>query len=369
MKNINIALLSPNKNAYSETFIQQHRYGLEGNVIFYFNGSIPVENDKGGKLLTVLKTLKYNCKRKLKLTHFTVQELALIESFRKQKIKVVVAEFGPTAVSVLNVCKHLQLPLIPVFHGYDASVIAVLEKYFNSYIEIFQYAYKIIAVSNAISQTLINMGCAKGKIVVTPCAPNDRFFDIMPKFKNPTFIGVGRFVDKKAPYYTILAFSKVLLAYPESKLILIGDGPLYNTCKNLVSFLKIEKNVELPGVITPEKLPKYFEEALAFVQHSVTSGNGDAEGTPVAVLEASAAALPIISTIHAGIPDVVIQNQTGFLVKEHDVEEMALKMIYLLQNYPLANEMGNAGRVNVKKHFSMKKHLGVINSIVKESLS
>ena len=70
---------------------------------------------------------------------------------------------------------------------------------------------------------------------------------------------------------------------------------------------------------------------LAFVQHSIIAANGDAEGTPVSILEAGAAGVPVISTKHAGIPDLVLDNITGFLVEEHDVEEMILKMIQLLK--------------------------------------
>tara|TARA_R110001583_G_scaffold162719_1_gene314997 strand:- start:52323 stop:53444 length:1122 start_codon:yes stop_codon:yes gene_type:complete len=364
----NIALISPSENAYSETFIQQHRNNLEGTIIFYFNGSLPKENDIEGELLNRVQSLFYKVLRKFKLTKFNANELALLKSFKKQKIHVVVAEYGTTAVAINNVCKYLKLPLIPIFHGYDASIKSVLENFKTRYQTLFEYASTVIAVSNKIAETLVNLGCDEQKIVVTPCAPDERFFEIIPNFKNPLFVGVGRFVDKKAPYYTILAFYKVLKQFPGAKLIIAGNGPLYNTCKNLINHLKVLDNVKLLGVITPKELTQYFKEALAFVQHSIIADNGDSEGTPVAVLEASAAGLPVISTFHAGIPDVIIDGKTGYLVNEHDVDEMASKMLLLLNDYDKAKRMGNYGKLNIKNHFSKKQHIDILNNIILETL-
>lgn len=367
---INIALISPNKDAYSETFIQQHRLNISGNIIFYFNGTLPQENDKEGYLkLSRIDKLKFKFKKKINLNYFKAKELALIKSFKKNKIQVVIAEYGLTAVSVCKVCEYLKLPLIPIFHGYDASIKSILEKYKTSYQEVFRIAYKVIAVSNKISKTLISLGCNKNKIIISPCAPDNRFFELNPNFKIPLFVGVGRFVDKKAPYYTILAFSKVLKKNSEAKLVIAGDGPLYNTCYNLIRHLGIEKNVDLPGVIDVSKVVEYYKEAIAYVQHSIVAINGDSEGTPVSILEASAAGLPVISTNHAGIPDVIIDNKTGFLVNEHDVDDMASKMLLLLNELEKAQSMGREGKSFVKKYFSKDIHIGILNKIINEALS
>ncbi|HEY9169354.1 MAG TPA: glycosyltransferase [Lutibacter sp.] len=361
---MNIALISPNKNAYSETFIQQHRANLDGTIIFYFNGGLPKENDIEGKLLKRFQSLIYKFIKKLKFTNLSINELALLKSFKKQKIQVVVAEYGTTAVSVLRVCEYLKLPLIPIFHGFDASITSILENNIEAYKNLFQYSHRIIAVSTKIAETLINLGCDPKKMVVTPCAPDDCFFEITPNFKTPLFIGVGRFVDKKAPYYTIFAFLGVLQKFPDAKLVIAGEGPLLNACKNVVKYLNILDNVEFPGVITQEKLIEYFKEALAFVQHSIVADDGDSEGTPVAILEASAAGLPVIATKHAGIQDVIIDTKTGFLVYEHDVDCMAEKMLLLLNDFSLAQSMGNEGRAFVKKQFSKDKHIGVLNNVI-----
>jgi len=92
------------------------------------------------------------------------------------------------------------------------------------------------------------------------------------------------------------------------------------------------------------------------------------EGTPVGVLEASAAGLPVVSTLHAGIPDVIINGVTGFLVKEHDVDGMAESMIKLLDEPAKAEEMGRKGSAFIKEYFMLDRHLNILADVVKGSV-
>ena len=111
------------------------------------------------------------------------------------------------------------------------------------------------------------------------------------------------------------------------------------------------------GVIKPEEFRGLLEVSLASVQHSITAANGDMEGTPLAVLEASIAGLPVISTIHAGIPDVINHEDTGLLSQEHDVAAMAANMLRLLDDVELAKKLGTRGKKNIFKNFSFKTHI------------
>jgi len=235
----------------------------------------------------------------------------------------------------------------------------------KQYQELFNYSKKIIAVSALMKKSLIDMGCPEGKIIHTPCAPNDLFLSLNPKFSEPkSFVAIGRFVNKKAPYYTILAFKKVVEKYPGVKLYFAGDGELLEVCKNIVSYFKLEKNIILLGIISPKEYANLLTKVLGFVQHSIKAEDGNMEGTPVSVLEASAAGIPVIATEHAGIPDVIINNETGLLVKEHDVDGMAEKIIYLIDNTNVAKAMGKKGKQRIKENFNMDKHLKLIRHAI-----
>ncbi|VXC16134.1 Glycosyltransferase involved in cell wall bisynthesis [Flavobacterium sp. 9R] len=358
-----IAMVSPSQNAYSETFIQAQKKGLDGMVFYYYGGGLPTHLEQYGKLLRRKFFLVYKIKRKLGFTHFNADELAFIDSLKKNKIQVVLAQYGTTANCIVKICEYLRIPLITHFHGYDASVNSVIENCDN-YKKVFDYSSSVIAVSISMSEKLIQLGCSKDKILYNTYGPDCSFANIVPEFIDSTFIALGRFVNKKAPYYTILAFKQVHSQFPDSRLIIGGTGELLEVCINLVRTLGLEDAVQLPGIMDRTQFVEYLSKGLAFVQHSVTAQNGDQEGTPLAVLEASAAGLPVVSTKHAGIPDVVIDGETGFIVQEHDVDTMAEKMILLLKNKELAVQLGKNGKERIKNEFSLHRHLNVIDDLI-----
>lgn len=362
-----IALISPAQNAFSETFIQAQKNGLKGRVFYYYGGSLPTHLEQQGKLLNPFIHRNNKIKKKLRLTSFNAGEEAFIFSLKRNKIQIVLAQYGTTANRIVAICKYLKIPLITHFHGYDASMFEVIRKCDN-YQEVFQYSSSIIAVSLLMKRNLIVLGCPEEKITYNPYGPASSFLKIKPQYSKPSFIALGRFVDKKAPYYTILAFNKVVKKHPNAKLILGGNGPLFEVCFNMVKYFKMEGNVTFPGVLTSEQFADYLSTSLAFVQHSVTAISGDQEGTPVAVLEASAAGLPVISTNHAGIPDVILDSETGFLVNEHDVDAMAEKMLLVLGDIELAKRMGLKGKQRIQEKFNLERYLQSLDDLVECSL-
>tara|TARA_R100001369_G_scaffold87750_1_gene123529 strand:- start:5535 stop:6644 length:1110 start_codon:yes stop_codon:yes gene_type:complete len=363
---MNIAIFTPNQNPYSETFIQAHKKYLKGNV-FYYYGRRNIKLEGVSSLSSSWQRRVLNFKRKIFKQSFNfIQETIVLNSLRKNKIDVVLAEYGTHAHFILPIIKKAGLPLVVHFHGYDASIKKVVENH-NNYKEVFQYASKIIAVSRKMEQMLLKMGCPKDKLIYNVYGPQPEFLKVEPFFSKKQFVAIGRFTDKKAPYYTILAFKKVLDKNPNAKLIMAGDGQLLNACKNLVKHLGIEAQVNFPGVIAPEKYRELLSESVAFIQHSITAENGDMEGTPLAVLEASAAGIPVVSTFHAGIPDVIENKQTGLLCKEHDVEAMSKNMMCLLDNVDYAKTLGTAGKRNIQDHYSLERHITTLQNLLEST--
>jgi len=291
-------------------------------------------------------------------------DLAIINSFKKFRINKVYAEYGFSGVGIMHICKKLNIPLIVNFHGYDAYAKSILEEFESKYKELFDYAEYIVVVSKDMKNKLISLGANAEKIVYTPCAPNNCFYNFNPLLAENSFIAVGRFVDKKAPYYTILAFNEVIKKCPDAKLYFCGDGYLYNMCVNMVRYLGIIDSVNFLGSLSTKELKDIYERVIGFVQHSITADDGDMEGTPVAILEASAAGLPVISTRHAGIQEVIQHEKTGLLVDEHDVQQMARYMIYLLENKDYAKKLGMAGRELVRSNYSMENHIEILNKLI-----
>lgn len=358
-----LAIFSPGNNSYSETFIQAHKK-LPFNIKFYYNGELPT------KLEGIDSINQFNIldrvKRKLN-KRFNLKEEALLNSLKREKVDYVLAEYGTTASACLDVVQHLKIPMIVHFHGYDASTKEVLEEYKEKYKKVFQYAKSIIAVSNTMKDNLIAAGCPSQKLIVSVYGPDPAFFTNHPLYNSQQFLAVGRFVEKKAPNLTILAFKKVAEKFPDANLVMVGEGELLSECKILVKTLNLENRILFKGIQSPAEIKLLMEESIVFVQHSVTAANGDAEGTPVAILEAQAAALPVISTYHAGIPDVVVHNETGLLVKELDVEGMAANMMKVLKEVELAKKFGVAGRKRIVENFSLEKHLESLTKAISKN--
>jgi glycosyltransferase involved in cell wall biosynthesis len=172
-------------------------------------------------------------------------------------------------------------------------------------------------------------------------------------------------VEKKRPDLLIRAFHIVLATHPDLHLTIVGDGPMRSICENLITSTGVERSVQLVGSATPDEIRGYLADAFLFAQHSVVAGDGDSEGTPVAILEASAAGLPVVATRHAGIPDVVLDGETGLLVDEHDIDGMARAISALADDRVRARAMGSRGRARIATQFTMERHLDELAQVLR----
>lgn len=370
---LKVAIFSPSKNSYSESFIQAHRNLPEAEVLFFHDGQYPTALE--GKPLVPPKKrsffqrlLTYVARKLGKKIFIPATPLEYFLS--KNKVDVVLAEYGWTGLTVLNTCKRLGLPLVVHFHGNDAASYTYTANSGARYHPLFQEASAFIAVSRVMEKMLLEYTCPPDKLYYNVYGPHSRFLDLLRNTETinvQTFLAIGRFVPKKAPHKTLFAFAQALKVFPHAKLIFIGGGELLHVCKDIAKQLGIYESVYFKGIVPHEKVQAYMKTALAFVQHSVRAEDGDMEGTPVAILEAMAAGLPIISTRHAGIMDVVLEGETGLLCDEHDVAHMAKNMCTLLANPSKAFTMGQAGRKRVQKHYTQERHLKKLREILAKS--
>lgn len=361
-----ICIIHPNKAAYSETFIHAHIEHLPVNLIELYGGWLP-RYQSGGKPL--LSPISYCADRILSrfLDSYDgrLREKPLFRFLERSEVDAVLAEYGPTGVAVMQACHDVGVPLIVHFHGADAYADVVLQGYGRYYPELFDKAAAIIVVSRDMERQLLDLGAPREKLHYNPYGVDITLFnEADPGSALPLFVAVGRFVDKKAPQVTLLAFSRLVENVPEARLIMIGEGPLLESCKQLSHELEIAEAVEFYGSRPHAEVARTMQKARSFVQHSVRPSNGDSEGTPVAVLEAGASGLPVVATRHGGILDVVIDGQTGLLVDEGDALGMAQAMIQIAKNTVLAARLGRAARERIGNEFTMEKSINNLWSII-----
>jgi glycosyltransferase involved in cell wall biosynthesis len=292
-----------------------------------------------------------------------------LTAFRRHSPDVVLAEYGPSGVNVMEACREAGVPLVVHFHGFDASVRTVLRENAATYPRLFRLAAAIVAVSQPMRRTLMALGALPAKVHYNPYGVDCQAFDgAAPACAAPVLLAVGRFVEKKAPQSTIAAFAGAYRACPQARLRMIGDGPLLAPCGDLVHRLGLGDAVQFLGAQPPAIVRAEMRQARAFVQHSVEAPSGDSEGLPVGILEAGASGLPVVATRHAGIPEAVLDRETGFLVDEGDVAGMAAAMWRLLEVPALAGQLGRRAREWVSTYFSMEHSIQGLWAILRSCL-
>jgi colanic acid/amylovoran biosynthesis glycosyltransferase len=354
--------------AYSETFIRDQLSGLSKKAEVYpiHSGRLP-EREENGKTLSpgpfwiIHKVVKsITGKRNNYFSHYGLKKY-----FLENKIDVVLANYGISAAHLTPVCRSINLPLITVFHGHDATDKKLVHAYSEHYKQLFTYSSGIVAVSNDMRDKLIALGADSEKIKVISCGVDLQKFIPSQGEKEKLFLSVGRFVEKKGPLFTIRAFHEVWKKHPEAKLTMVGaHRGLYQKCHQLVNSLDMQDSVSFPGIIPHEKVGELMNRALAFVQHSVIAANGDMEGTPVSILEAAATGLPVISTMHGGIKEAVIHGQTGYLTAEGDTKSMTEYMVNLLEDSARAQKMSLAARDHIALNYDQEKQLDRLYTLI-----
>jgi len=282
--------------------------------------------------------------------------------FANEMPDLIHAHFGPSALEMLPVAKQLNIPMITTFHGMDASKLLRSDSYRKQLKSLFSYSY-ILTVSEIMKKELIEFGspidrtkCAYIGVPVTKFKPQSRRF-LVDKCRNKEeirFLQVSNFVEKKGHKYTLLAFSKLVKNYPHVTLTLAGNGPLKQMMEHFTTELGIQNSVYFIGHKNTNEVVDLMKKADCFVHHSVTASNGDKEGIPTVLMEAMASGLPVISTIHAGIPELVQHNVNGFLVDEGDVDAYVVAMERALKD---DGSIGQSARLTIEKTFNMEKQI------------
>lgn len=384
----NIAYFVESYGKTSETFIVECLKGLSVNNFFGFiyvdrlsSNESPPQNfkieqtyfsSKYAYFFKIFKHFKFNF---INQCIFILREFIAYSNLKKKLIKqnpdLAYIEFGFNAVLLRKVLTELKIPFIVTFHGIDASTYFNDKVYCREILKVFRDSSKIIAVSNHIRRRLVLNGCIDNKINVVYNTINFEYFQKKNQKENnldsDNVIFVGRLTHKKNPLALIHAFSILNKCHPNSTLTIIGNGPLYFDCKLLIQKLNITKNVELLGSMPNKKVFELLNNSFIYAQHSVTSGNGDQEGFGITLIEASAAGLPIVSTIHNGITESV-NEETGILVPEYDYDLMGEKLIYLFNNRDVARKLGANGKERAFKYFNAEIRLNKIHQIINETL-
>jgi colanic acid/amylovoran biosynthesis glycosyltransferase len=272
---------------------------------------------------------------------------------------IIHCHFGYEALKFLQ-NTDTKIPILVHFHGYDASQMLSKKSYLKAIKKEFvRLKVSPIAVSNYMRASLENSGMNMAHSYLL------RYGIDLSKFEptihsekqssGTTFLQVSSLAEKKGHEFTIRALAIALESNPGMKDLIqmkfTGDGPQKKQLEALVSALGVSSNVNFVGSKDPDDVVKLLDEADIFIHHSITASNGDKEGIPNAIMEAMAMRLPVLTTYHSGIPELVQHGVNGLLCEEKDIQTLASQIVEIASWKKL-----EANRQVVDRDYNMDRH-------------
>ena len=258
---------------------------------------------------------------------------------------VILAHYGSTALQFVDHADRLGVPLFAHFNGFDISRQLRRRWYVNRLRLAIPKFTGMVVVAEYMRRRLIDLGADPGRIAVIPYgAPVVGRPDRATDSAGCRFLTVGRMVAKKRPDLTVRAFLHCRRRHPDVQLTIIGDGPYAGRCRKMIAREAAESSVRWMGWQSNATVRDEMLRHDVYIQHSVTSPDGDMEGWPVSIAEAAGAGLPVIATRHAGIVDQVVSGENGFLVDPLDWWSMADRMIDMVGDPIMRSAMGRASQ-------------------------
>lgn len=176
--------------------------------------------------------------------------------------------------------------------------------------------------------------------------------------ENEKVIGmIGRLFYLKGQEYLIKAFKEIVREFPNTKLLLVGDGILKEKLEKYAKENKIYDKVIFTGLIVPEKIPDYVSIMDILVHTSLR------EGLPRAVAQGFAGGKPVVAFDIDGAKEIVLNMKTGFLVPPCDINSLKEKIVFLLKHPEIAEKMGKEGQELIKRNFSVEKMVDDIEKL------
>ncbi len=339
----------------TETFIHQDAVHLSKNNDLLFicdtisdQGDYPlyqniktIDSDKMSIFSRIL--IKLDIHMNLYNKRFSKALNNIIDEFQPD---VIHCQFGIQALKLIDNMKDNNIPLVIQFRGHDASDLLNKKSYVKRLREVLAKPnYYSIFVANSLRNNLkkhaipvdksmiLHSGIDLEKFVRKESVAHESF----------TFLQVSSLAERKGIEYTLEAFAQFISTQESKnfKLIFTGDGDRKKELVKLTEVLQIGDYVEFVGFVSPIEAKELMQNADIFVHHSITTDDGNQEGIPNALMEAMAMELPVLSSYHSGIPELVTNEVNGYLVEERDVENYALRMADIIhwEKMPINREV------------------------------
>ena len=284
------------------------------------------------------------------------EEASVRRFLARHGVQVVMSEYLDFSLQWLEPARRSGARFFAHAHGRDVSG-RLTDPHWREAYRRYNDSAGVVTINQPSREALLELGLAPEKVhLVHYCVDIPAAAPRYPEEEESSCLAVGRLVPQKAPILLLDAFRRAAECCPRLRLDYVGGGPLLPAVEQYVRAFGLADRVHLHGWQSNAFVRARMRKAAIFVQHSMTDPhNGDQEGLPVAILEAMAEGLPVVSTVHAGIPEAVEEGITGYLVPAGDSAAMADRIAALARDPNARRRLGLAGHARAQQHFTWER--------------
>ena len=360
----------------SEVFIQQQAEALQCFDKCYIGRRLIGTKPEGSVACVLNEHGNVYGKLAEMVNAITTSQLPYQSVLKSQPLDLIHAHFAIDGLYALKLAQKKGIPLVTTLHGFDVTVSNkdLLASRSPAWINYLLHQHKVksqgdkfICVSDFIARQALQHGFPESKIIQHYIGIDVNKYQPRAKEDDQGIIlHVARLVEKKGTAVLINAVKQVKLLNPDVKLVIIGEGPLLDGLKAQVTSLGLDQTVTFTGALPHVDVMAWMRKASMLVLPSITAKTGDAEGLGMVLLEAAVTGVPVIGTQHGGIPEAIIDEQTGFLVKERDDKQLAERISFLMKDEHKRFEMGKNARIFISEKFKSSKQTIKLEKIYQE---
>jgi len=315
-----------------------------------------IELADGNPIMSKLKKKKHFW---LTVPFFLISQfVCLIKIIRREEISIIHAHWIIPQGLIAVVYKKLinkKIKIVASIHGTDINDFkGFLGKRLIKYV--LNYIDELTVVSNSFKNKIVKLGYGK-KIFVFPTNIDTQLFN--PGRKDETLkerlgingefiLFVGSLVKNKGVHLLIEAMPKIIIAFPNAKLVVVGNGQLKQDLVKTSKKLGITNSVIFTGIVSNKQIPSYYATADLFVLPSFSEGLGGV------ITEALSCETLVLASPLKAFKDRIIENKTGFYLKEITSEKISSKIIHILKNKEKFKPISETGRTYIVNNFDWK---------------
>lgn len=310
--------------------------------------------------------------------YLTVRNSYYKKVLKEIKASIVHAHFGPVGADLADLADELKLPMVVTFYGMDVSRLVKRAKWIRRYRRMFKVNGRFMVLCEEAKSRLENIGCPSEKIRVADCLNDLSLYKYRPRTtgKSVKLLIAARFVEKKGYPVLFKAITGLIKKVGDVRLTALGYGSSGQK-EVLVRDLRRLKIEDRVSIIDTSGMGARFADIYRenlyshdiFVLPSISAKDGDDEGGPsLALIDAQASGMPVITTPFPGSERSVVDGKTGLFSRPGDPESLAEKIEYLIKNPGLWNVLGKNASEYVNENLSLEKEIKKITEIYEELL-